>query len=221
VTARPAGERSDHTVGLEKRGVVPPCPVCGPGTITIRLAVPKLCPVADATGQSFPLRPPNTRSGSIVPATAENHAPRPVAQASEASRTARKGLTCRRTERLAWWCSLAGALLGAGACTAILAGNLAHAAAGVAPVLAWAPLNIMLVAMAFGLAAIVAEGVPRLVDSAPPLAVSNRAGHAIATASPVIARCAACGSVFADGFLRRSTGQTSAVHPASLVPSAN
>ena len=103
-----------------------------------------------------------------------------------------------RTSRLAWTCSVAGVLVGAGACAAILVGNAAHAAAGVAPVLAWAPLNLILVAVAFGLASVVAEVVPRLVEGAPPRVARAGPSRPAAVETPLmIARCSSCGAVFA------------------------
>jgi hypothetical protein len=129
--------------------------------------------------------------------------------------------SCDKAERFAWWCSLAGALVGAGACIAILAGNLAHAAVGKAPVLAWAPLNIILVAVAFGLAAIVADGVPSLVDGDASSTFRNRPGHVEATAPSVIARCALCSSVFVAGVAVPASGPSSVARGVNLVPSAN
>jgi hypothetical protein len=107
-----------------------------------------------------------------------------------------------RTSRLAWACSVAGLLVGAGACAAILVANAAHAASGVAPVLAPAPLYVVLVAVAFGLAAIVAEWLPSLAGAAPPRVGSPRAAVVPVVPGPVIARCAACGSVFGDRGVR-------------------
>jgi hypothetical protein len=93
---------------------------------------------------------------------------------------------------------VAGVLVGVGACAAILVGNAAHAAAGVAPVLAWAPLNLVLVAVAFGLAAVVAEVVPRLVEGAPPRVVagpsaSGDRGGAADDCAVLVVRGGVCG----------------------------
>ena len=97
--------------------------------------------------------------------------------------------------------------MGVGACAAILVGNAAHAAAGVAPVLAWAPLNLVLVAVAFGLAAVVAEVVPRLVEGAPPrVARAGPSRPVTVEAPPMIARCSSCGAVFGTEAIRSAMG---------------
>jgi hypothetical protein len=70
----------------------PPFPPAG-GRGEARCAEPSLrgplCPVAGAPGQSFPLRQRNTRSGSIVPATAEKHALRAIVPATAAQHALR------------------------------------------------------------------------------------------------------------------------------------
>ena len=123
--------------------------------------------------------------------------------------------------QVAWWCSLAGALVGTGACIAILVGNAAHVAVGVAPVLAWAPLNLILVAVAFGLAAVVAEGVPRLVNASGDRPNAHRARSVAVDVAPVIARCAACGAVFAESLARRPVHRAGSGVAASSPASAS
>jgi hypothetical protein len=81
---------------------------------------------------------------------------------------------------------------------AILVANAVYAAAGVAPVLAPVPLNVVVVAMAFGLAAMVAEWLPSLVGASPHRVGSPRATVVPLVPEPVITRCAACGLVFGD-----------------------
>jgi hypothetical protein len=102
-------------------------------------------------------------------------------------------------------CSVLGLIVGMGACAAIVVGSVAHAALGAVPVLSGVPLFLGLVVAAFGLGGIVAEGIPLLVEGRPhhlPHLQRERGGSTVGDnlrAVPVLERCMACGSVFAEG----------------------
>lgn len=191
--------------GGVRETVAPACPSCGPGTVTVRIAsVESLGLAQPSSSASAPPAPTGLTPLSPLPCTLKAPSPtRPLLRRERGGDVpAASPLRREKGARFAWACSVAGMLVGAGACAAILVANAAHAASGVAPVLAPAPLNVALVAVAFGLAAIVAEWLPSLVGAAPRRVGSRAAAVVALVPVPVIARCAACGSVFGDSGVR-------------------
>lgn len=108
------------------------------------------------------------------------------------------------SRRVAWACSIGGAVTGTAILGGIMMGNVAHVAAGVAPVLASAPTNLLLVTLAFAVTAWISDGLPRWLEPDLP----QRTVHSKPTIwvpDPVIATCLTCHTVFADQRAQRTS----------------